>query len=60
MAEPARPVTTISDFLGLSDVPRSSINQPPGMASEQVNCCSVNEGALDIRLGIQEVHFEDA
>lgn len=59
MASPAKPVTTIYDFPGLSDVPRSSVNQVPGTAESQVNTCSVIEGELLVRLGLKEVHFED-
>lgn len=58
MPQPAKPVTTISDFLGLSDVPRSAVNQPPGTASEQVNAGSVVEGELLVRRGIKEVVFD--
>lgn len=59
MPAPAKPVTTIFDFPGLSDVPRSSVNQPPGTAEEQMNTCSVIEGELLVRRGIREVAFED-
>lgn len=58
MADQAKPVTTIFDFPGLSDVPRSSINQVPGTASEQMNTCSIIEGELLVRRGIKEVNFE--
>lgn len=58
MAAPAKPTTTIFDFPGLSDVPRSSVNQAPGTAEFQVNTCSVIEGELLVRLGIKEVQFE--
>lgn len=58
MPQPAKPVTTISDFLGLSDVPRSAVNQPPGTASEQVNAVSITEGELFVRRGVREVTFD--
>lgn len=59
MIQPAKPVTIIFDFPGLSDVPRSAVNQTPGTAELQMNTCSVIEGELLVRLGIKEVHFED-
>lgn len=58
MPEQAKPVTTIADFPGLSDIPRSSVNQPPGTAAEQTNACSIVEGELLVRRGIKEVNFE--
>lgn len=58
-APSAKPTTVIYDFPGLSDVPRSSVNQPPGTAEFQVNTCSVIEGELLARLGIKEVQFEE-
>ncbi len=58
MPEPARPVTAVTDFPGLSDVPRSAINQPPGTASEQINVCSILKGELTVRHGTKEVNFE--
>ena len=59
MAQPAKPVTTIYDWVGLSDVPRSSVNQAPGTAEFQLNTCSVIEGELLVRLGMREVLFEE-
>lgn len=58
MPDVAKPVTTIADFPGLSDIPRSSINQVPGTAAEQMNVCSIVEGELLARRGIKEVNFE--
>ena len=58
MPEVAKPVTTVADFPGLSDVPRSSINQVPGTAAEQTNVCSIVQGELLVRRGIKEVNFE--
>lgn len=60
MPDPAKPVTTIADFLGLSDIPRSAINQPPGTAVEQVNACSIVPGELLVRRGVKQVQFEDS
>ena len=54
----ATPTTTIYDFPGISDVPRSSVNQAPGTAEFQLNTCSVIEGELLVRLGIKEITFE--
>lgn len=59
MAAQAKPVTPIVDFFGLSNEPRSSVNSPPGKASEQTNCCCVQEGELLVRRGVREVKFED-
>jgi hypothetical protein len=55
----AKPSTVIYDFPGLSDIPRSAVNQVPGTAEEQINTCSVIEGELLVRRGIREVAFED-
>lgn len=60
MPAPAKPTTTIFDFPGLTDEPRSSVNLPPGAASEQVNACSITEGTLQVRRGVKQVTFEDA
>lgn len=60
MPDQAKPVTPIADFPGLSDVPRSSVNQVPGTASEQMNTCSVIQGELLVRRGVKEVKFEDS
>ncbi len=58
--EKALPVTTIADFPGLTDVPRSGVNLPPGAGVEQLNACSIIEGELLVRRGIKEVKFEDS
>jgi hypothetical protein len=58
MAEQARPSTLIFDFPGMTNDPRSSINQVPGTAAEQINACSVILGELLVRKGIREVTFE--
>ena len=60
MPDQARPVTTIADFEGLTDIPRSGINTPPGAGIEQVNACSVIAGELLVRRGCKEVRFEDS
>lgn len=60
MPEMVRPVTTIADFTGLTDVPRSGVNLPPGSGVEQTNACSVIEGELVVRRGTKEVKFEDS
>lgn len=60
MPEQSRPVTTVADFPGLTDIPRSGINLPPGAGVEQVNACSIIEGELLVRRGTKEVHFEDS
>lgn len=54
----AKPSTAIVDFPGLSDVPRSSVNLPPGTAADQINAASVVEGELRVRPGVREVTFE--
>ena len=56
---PAKPATTISDFPGMTNDPRSSINQVPGTAAEQVNACSLIQGELSVRRGLREVTFEE-
>jgi hypothetical protein len=60
MPEQARPVTTIADFTGLTDIPRSGVNMPPGAGVEQMNVCSIIEGELLVRRGCKEVKFEDS
>ena len=60
MSEKALPVTTIADWGGLTDVPRSGVNIQPGDGTEQVNACSIIDGELSARRGIKEVKFEDS
>ncbi len=58
MPDVAKPVFVVADFPGLSDIPRSAVNQVPGTAAEQMNVCSIVEGELLARRGIREVNFE--
>lgn len=58
MPMPTHPVTVVADWPGLSQDPRSNLNQQPGSAAEQTNCACLIQGALDVRRGVREVSFE--
>lgn len=58
MPSPATPRVLIADFPGLaSNVDARDLGD--GAAEKQLNACSIIAGELTVRLGVQEVTFED-
>lgn len=58
MPAPAKPQTIIADFVGLANDSRLQVNQVPGTAADQLNCCSITQGELRVRAGVREITFE--
>lgn len=58
MAKQAKPGVLLIDFPGMNTAvdPR---DQQDGAAEEQINCCSIKLGQLDVRRGMKEVSFEE-
>lgn len=57
MPMPPQQIVEIDDFPGLAGAVDAR-DTPPGVADEQVNCCSIYIGELTIRQGLKEVSFD--
>ena len=55
--EPEKDVVDIRDFLGLA-LDADPHDRSPGVATDQVNCTSVDRGELQSRNGYRFVTFE--